>query len=393
MANKNWGFRILIIISLSSALCLFSSHYSILHTSNPANPKKELKEIQKRLLQEKRKIKLSIKKEKSILEEIEHINKVLSKKLKELQYYNERLAQIRSKIKELENEIALLNIKLDKRKDLLKQRLRSLYKHQHGEIASILISAKDYQDLTRRIRYISLLAYYDSKLMKTYNEEINELNVKKNRLAILQKELEINKSNVKKKADEMEAERKKKDQLLASIRKKRDSYEAMVKELEESSKRLRNMIKKLESARLPPSIMGKKGFVALKRRLPWPINGEVIVPFGKYKDPKFNISTFRKGIEIRADIGDIVLSVAGGRVVYANWFKGYGLLLIINHGGGYHTLYAHLSEIFHKTGDIIKSRQAIGKIGETGLLNEPSLYFEIRYKGKPVNPLQWLRKK
>jgi len=104
-----------------------------------------------------------------------------------------------------------------------------------------------------------------------------------------------------------------------------------------------------------------------------------------------SIPTFKKGIEIEAKAGDTALSVLGGRVVYADWFKGYGLLLIVNHGKGFHSLYAHLSEIFHKTGDIIKGRQAVGKIGESGLLNVPSLYFEIRYKGKPYDPLKWLR--
>ena len=130
-----------------------------------------------------------------------------------------------------------------------------------------------------------------------------------------------------------------------------------------------------------------------KRRLPWPINGKVIVPFGKYKDPKFNITVFKNGIEIKAKEGYRPKAVAGGQVVFADWFKGYGQLLIINHGGGYHSLYGNLNEIFHETGDIIKQGTSIGKTGKSELLNVPSLYFEIRYKGKPVNPMKWLKRK
>jgi septal ring factor EnvC (AmiA/AmiB activator) len=152
------------------------------------------------------------------------------------------------------------------------------------------------------------------------------------------------------------------------------------------------MIKRLEKERLSRSIVGR-GFRALKGRLPWPVNGKVLVPFGKYKDPQFNIPVFKNGIEIKAKKGAIARAIAGGKVVFANWFKGYGQLLIISHGGGYHSLYGNLSEIFHKTGDIIKRGTAIGKIGESGLLNVPTLYFEIRHKGKPLDPLQWLRKK
>ena len=361
--------------------------------SSASDPKKELKNIQKKLLEEKRKVKQALKTEKSILEELEHINKMLSNKQKELKYSNNQLAKTHSKIKKQENEIKLLNKKLDTRKSFLKKRLRSIYKQQQGDIASILISAHDYQDLARRIKYISLLAHYDGKLMNSYIVEIHKRNKKMRHLEVLKKELMVNKANIKKKADEMEAEHKKKDVVLAFVKMKRSSYEGMVKELEESSSRLLDMIKELEEKEIPSSFIGKKGFVALKRRLPWPINGKVLVPFGTYKDPNFNISTFKKGIEIQADVGDSVLSVYDGSVVFADWFKGYGLLLIINHGKGYHTLYAHLSEIFHKTGDIIKWRQAVGKIGETGILNEPSLYFEIRYKGRPINPLEWLKKK
>ncbi len=386
-----------LILSRTTVLLLFmvffTSHCLLPSVSSASDPKKELRKIQKKLLKEKRKVKQAIKKEKSILEELEQTNKMLSNKRKELQYYNNQLAKTDLKIKKQENEIMLLNRKLDIRKSFLKERLRSLYKQQHGDIASILISANDHQDLAKRIRYMSLLAYYDGKLMKTYGNEIHERNNKMKRLAILQTEFKVNKTNIKKKTNEMEKERKKKDVLLASVRKKRSSYEGMIKELEESSDRLLDMIKELEDKGVPPSIIGGKGFAVLKRRLPWPINGKVLVPFGTYKDPKFNISTFRKGIEIKADLGDTILSVYNGSVVFADWFKGYGLLLIINHGKGYHTLYAHLSEIFHKTGDIIKRRQAVGKIGETGILNEPSLYFEIRHKGKPMDPLEWLIKK
>lgn len=370
-------------------LLLGTFHFSLLHA---ADPKKELKAIQKKLSQEKRKVKQTIKKEKSILSELERINKIIRKKREELKYFDKRLSETRSKIRLLKKEIALLDTKLDTRKIFLKDRLKSLYKQQHWNIVDILVSARDNQDLIRRIRYIGFIAHYDSKLIKTYSNGIKELNIKMKRMEILRKELKLNKNSVKKKTEEMRAEHKKKNELLVSIKSERGSYEKMIKELEGSSKRLREMIKKLEKEKLPLSIAGK-GFRRLKGRLPWPVNGKVLVPFGSQKDSEFNIPTFRKGIEIKANKGNTVLAVSGGRVVYADWFKGYGLLLIINHGSGYHTLYAHLSEIFHKTSDIIKRRQAVGKIGESGMLNVPSLYFEIRYKGKPIDPLKWLRRK
>ncbi|MBI4837601.1 MAG: peptidoglycan DD-metalloendopeptidase family protein [Nitrospirae bacterium] len=393
MGNGKWEIRnsgkTAFFFAFLIAFSVLSSQFSVLYAKDP---KDELKEIQKKLSSEKQKVQEIIKKEGSILSELEKINRALALKREELAHYDKQLAQTRTKIRQLEGDITILSSKLESRKQFLKQRLRSLYKQQHGEIAVILFSAKDYQDLIKKSRNINFIAYYDRKLMDIYSSEIKELNEKMQQMEVLKKELEINKNQVKKKADEMQAERGKKDSLLASVKKERSSYEKMIRELEESSKRLLDLIKRLEEKELPPSITGK-GFAALKGWLPWPIDGKILVPFGSYKNPEFNIPVFKNGIEIKAGTREAARAVAGGKVVYADWFKGYGQLLIINHGGGYHTLYAHLSEIFHKVGDTVKAQQTVGKVGESGLLNTPSLYFEIRYKGKPLNPAQWLKKK
>lgn len=368
---------------------LFTFHCSL---SYAGDPKKELEEVQKRLSREKQKVKEAVKKEDSILSELEKINKELDKKRGELAYYDNRLTQTRSKIRLLDEEINVLNNKLEKRKMFLKDRLRSLYKQQSRNIGTvILMSAKDYHDFIKKSRYISFIAYYDRKLMDAYTLEIEDLKAKMLQMEVLKKELEINKQTVRRKSDEIQTERRKKDTLLASVKKERSFYEKMIKELEDSSKRLLDLIKELEEKQVPPAVSGR-GFAALKGLLTWPVTGKILVPFGSYKNPEFNMPVFKNGIEIQAGIGEAARAVSGGKVVYADWFKGYGQLLILNHGDGYHSLYAHLSEIFHKVGDTIKAQQPIGKVGESGIFNVPSLYFEIRYKGKPINPINWLRK-
>lgn len=368
---------------------LLTSHFSAL---NAADPKEELKEIQKKLGQKKQKVEETIKKERSILTDLEEIERAIKKKVEELKYYNAMLTQTRSKIRILDGEIRSLNDKLKKRKLFLRERLRRLYKQQHGDIAVILVSAEDYQDLIKKSRYLSFIAYYDRKLIDAYSKDLVELNRKMQEMEVLKKELEVQRQAVKNKTEEMQAERRRKDTLLASVRKERHTYEKMVKELEESSKRLLQMIRELEKKEALPPPSGK-GFTAFKGRIPWPVEGKILVPFGSYKDPEFNMPVFKNGIEIQGGQGEAARAVSGGKVVYADWFKGYGQLLIINHGDGYHSLYAHLSEIFHKVGDIIREYQPVGRIGGSGIFNVPSLYFELRHKGKPLNPIHWLKKK
>jgi len=378
---------------LSTVYCLLfafilTSPFSLAHA---ANPKKDLSEVERKLKQKKQQVKEAIQQEKSILSEIDRINKNIGKIQREMKTYEKRISQTESDIKNLEDDIVTLSGKLEQDKQKLKTRLKNLYKQHYGAKALILINAKDYQDLLTKGRYLNLVAYYDRQIIASVNSEISMANEKKHNLEILKKNLLISKENIQRKEKEMSREIANKDNLLASVRSKRSSYERMIKELEASSEKLRAMIQAFEKQQSLRRVTGR-GFRAQKGRLPWPISGKVIIPYGKYSDPQYNIPVFKNGIEIKADSSDQPRAVAGGNVVYADWFKGYGLLLIINHGNGYHSLYGHLSEIFFKSGDIIEEGAAVGKIGISGVLNIPSLYFEIRYKGKPVDPMRWLSK-
>jgi murein DD-endopeptidase MepM/ murein hydrolase activator NlpD len=109
--------------------------------------------------------------------------------------------------------------------------------------------------------------------------------------------------------------------------------------------------------------------------------------------PRFGTRTFRNGVDIEANEGREVGAVYGGHVIYTGWFKGYGNLIILDHDNEYYTLYAHMAEIGVKEGDDVRQGQRLGTVGDTGSLEGPRLYFEVRYQGKPQDPEQWLRQR
>ena len=385
--HKKWLCRTALLISI----CFFFLFISV-SVSHAASPKKKLSQIEKKLKTKKKRVKDAIKKEKSILSRIEKINKNIKIKEKELKQYDRQISETQSRIMVLSKDIRLLKDKLEISKNYLANRARDIYTQHYVDSALILLTAKDYQELITKSKFLSLLAYQDSKIIKQYRDEINDIDFKKQSMEILQIKLESNKKTSKERKKDLETDRIKKDKLLATVRSKRSMYEKTIKELEESSKKLRKMMERLKKQEIPSSVTGK-GFTAYRGHLPWPVNGKVLIPYGNYKDPKFNITVFKNGIEIRAKEREKPKAIAGGRVVYSDWFKGYGLLLIINHGKGYHSLYGNLTETFHKAGDIINKGAAIGVTGKSRLLNVPALYFEIRHKGKPINPMKWLKRK
>src|SRR5439155_27111648 len=132
------------------------------------------------------------------------------------------------------------------------------------------------------------------------------------------------------------------------------------------------------------------GLRARKGHLPFPTNGVVEVGFGKVVNPRFNTVTVQKGVDVRAAEGSRVFSVGPGAVVYAGWLKGYGTLVIVDHGGGYHSLYAHLQGSQVEVGNEVEEGEEIGTVGDTGSLKGAYLYFEIRKQGQAVDPLPWL---
>ena len=173
-------------------------------------------------------------------------------------------------------------------------------------------------------------------------------------------------------------------------------------ELTEATKRLEVFIRDLQAkqrrlAKVPPAKPGTDapgvGFGSLRGRLPWPTEGRIIAAYGAQVHPRFGTRTQRNGVDIEANQGREVGAVYAGHVIYTGWFKGYGNLIILDHDNEYYTLYAHMAEIQVKEGDDVRQGQRIGTVGDTGSLEGPRLYFEVRYQGKPQDPEQWLRQR
>jgi septal ring factor EnvC (AmiA/AmiB activator) len=181
----------------------------------------------------------------------------------------------------------------------------------------------------------------------------------------------------------------------------------MVGELSDATRRLEAFIRDLQAKRRratvrPPSSAptrpapgdtGAGGLASVRGRLAWPADGKVVGEFGAQVHPRFGTKTFRNGIDIEVAEGTDIKAVYPGHVVYTGWFRGYGNLIIVDHGGEYYTLYAHAAEIRVSEGDDVKQGQSIGTVGDTGSLQGPRLYFEVRHQGKPQDPSQWLRPK
>jgi septal ring factor EnvC (AmiA/AmiB activator) len=154
--------------------------------------------------------------------------------------------------------------------------------------------------------------------------------------------------------------------------------------LETVESRLRDLLQGLETGDVAVPLS------ALKGSLPWPVSGKIRAPFGRHRHPKFDTYTIQNGIEIGAPQETPVAAVYEGVVVFVDRFKGYGLMVVVDHGGKHHTLYAHLAEAAVQVGQKVTAGETLGTTG-TGL-EGAGLYFEVRFQGRPEDPAEWLKK-
>ena len=166
--------------------------------------------------------------------------------------------------------------------------------------------------------------------------------------------------------------------------------------MERSASRVDTLLKELEQRRKAAALRPKKGSVGsilFQGSLQWPADGDVVSFFGRQKHPSFETYIERKGIEIRTDEGSPIRAVMAGTVEYADWLRGYGLVLILDHTNGFFSLYAHASRLSRKVGEHVQAGQVIGETGDTGMTGESTLYFELREGAEPVDPLAWLARR
>lgn len=364
---------------------------------NATQPKEELKEIKKQIDIHKKKLQETKKIEQNILEDLERVSKELNEVERKIAEQKVKIKDLQQKIKETEQGIKSYSAQLESRKFYLTNRLKWIQKlgNQPDPIL-IIFMEEDITKAIRMIRNIQKITNIDKKLIEQYKAELNQLVIKQTELKNLYASLKKEEASLKEAEERQKQKIKEKEVLLAKVRQDKTLYEKKIKELEENARRLTKLLQETEKKEKrtgsAESLPAESEFTQRRGALIWPVSGKVVVHYGSQKDPVFNVPVFRSGIYIQASPGTSVKASAEGKVVHANYFKGYENLVIISHGDGYYTVYGNLGSMNVREGNYVKAGQTIGTVGENSNIDTPALYFEIRYRGKPLNPEQWLKR-
>ncbi|MBV5338689.1 MAG: peptidoglycan DD-metalloendopeptidase family protein [Deltaproteobacteria bacterium] len=373
------------------------------------NPKDELSGVKREIKAQKQLITKTRKVEAVISTELRGILRNLEQKESDLGRLNRDLLGVESSLTRTGHEIEKVSDEAGRKRVEIEHRLTSLYKA--GELGALrmFFSAESFPQLAENIRYMRSIIENDKRIFLEYNQKIDHLKgLKANLESDALKKAHI-KTGIEQKKREIEKEKSKKSAYLGKVRLDRKGYESSLKELQVNASKLQAMINRLNAlsrrrassrqtkpgaglkplAELPP--VPDRGFASQKGRMNLPVRGEIIESYGKHKHPEFNSYTFSKGLSISASSGTEIKAVYEGTVIFADYFKGFGNMMLVDHGGGYFTLYAHASRLSKKVGAEVARHETIGSVGDVDSSKGNMLYFEIRHQGKPVDPAGWVR--
>jgi len=350
------------------------------------------KAIQERLSAAERKMEGLKADETLVVRDLERLNLQLHKSRVRLREIRAELREIEGRLESLTLEQASLVAQIRSLEAFAVPRLVAFYKLGQLGIAPMLFSAQTFSQLWQRRESLERILKHDGDLWDTLRD-------RKKRLDVVSRDLEAKKQTQQgllKAGEEQGAritrQRGDRSKLLASVRADKDLTLAAIASLKERAKRLDETIKSLQQRSSPFAGAGPKLFAKLKGSLPLPVQGEILGPFGPYvQKGNYHIKGYRSGVTIQADLDSQVRAVCDGQVIYAGWFKGYGNIMIIDHGEHYYTLSAPLDEVLRHKGEAVLAGETIGTYGDMVTLSGPGLYFEVRHHGKPLDPALWFK--
>ena len=361
------------------------------------NLRNEIKDIEKRLINK------NIEATKSTEVLIDLTNKIsLTEKL--IRSLSKEEKNISNIIKNVDLKIDEMNVRIIKLQKQLTKRLQYLYVHgKHGTLETILTS-DNWNSAIYKIKYLEVLSEYEKKLRQEINKTISSLEVNKIKR---EKEWDLKNQLIKEKKLEgkkLEKDKKNRNEILESIEadKKRleknrskktrliTEMEKLVKKLYADKKSMKKREEELARIRSAQKFATTGNFIKMKGKLPWPLQGKVISNFGIIRNPETGTVTENVGIDIKAPSGTKVKSVLDGVVSTITFIRGHGNIVIIDHGGGFSTVYAHIDKINVTENEYVQIGDEFAMVASSVSSNASKLHFEVWGNQKKLNPTNWL---
>jgi len=355
-----------------------------------SSQRNDLKKIRSEILEIKSRLETEKAREKSILDMLSALDResdlttgLIEQLKREEKRFAQAMIQVAYELKDKREELYRLQ-------EIYEKRIVYLYKYGKLKDIDLLLSSNSFNRIAIWLKFQKLIAENDRR---NYNNVLNKRIVIEDKKNKFKEEILTRRQIIEEKTNEqanLHNTKKQREVLLSQVRANEQLYIRRLEEYQLSAKEIERLINVQESRRISSGTETATSFPALKGRMIWPAQGQVITNFGKYTHPVLKTITTSLGIDIRSKSGDDVRVVAEGIVTAITWQRGRGNIVIVDHFGGYYTVYTHLQNIFVQVDNRVSLGDVLGTVGESGSLKGPMLHFEIWRKNQVQNPLEWL---
>jgi len=323
--------------------------------------------------------------------QLEKLEKLIDKISREIRHSNAKITKHASELKSLQRKHREQEASLEKQQKYLIKQLQVAYLRGEQTELKMLLDTNNPQDIARQMHYFSYINDARNEKINKFKEALAEIKETETNILKQKKELSAHRQVLEKSREALRFQRKQRKELLVKLEKNIKTNSQRLNKMKADQQRLEKLLNELEIAIANiPLPIDAAPFYRQKSKLPRPSRGKVSARFGsRVAQGKLKLN----GIHITTVENAPVTAVHYGRVIFSNWIRGFGLLIIIDHGDDYMSLYGNNKSLIKETGDWVRAGETIAYSSESNAKRESGLYFEIRKKGKPQNPSLWLRKR
>ncbi|MDQ1342449.1 MAG: murein hydrolase activator [Pseudomonadota bacterium] len=359
--------------------------------ATPAQKEAELKKVKSRIERVRKNVNQDIEKRDRLSTQLRDAELGVQQARRGLETLRAERIASESRLQELEREQAERDRELAAERGALAGELRAAYVNGREEQLKLLLNQQDPAGFGRMLAYYGYFGRARADRIGSIRDKLEHLALVREKIAAENERLKGLESQQEKELAALRSAQQQRTRTVQAIESQIKSKGGELKRLESQAKGLEKLIADLRKALRNVPVAKQAPFEPLRGKLPWPVQqGKVLARFGQ---PRAGGSMRWQGMMIGTARGARVRAPFAGRVVYADWLPGMGLMIVLDHGGGYLSLYGHNEEVFRSVGDAVAAGDVIGAVGDSGGHNQPALYFEVRRGREPVNPENWLQRR
>ena len=359
--------------------------------ATPAQKEAELKKVNARIERVRKAVNADIEKRDRLSAQLRDAELEVQAARRKLDEVRAQRVASEARLEDLAREQASREKELAAQRVALAGELRTAYVNGREEQLKLLLNQQDPAAFGRMLAYYGYFGRARADRIGSIRDKLEHLALLREKIATEGERLKELESRQEQEVAALRGAQQSRTKAVAAIESQIKTRGGEIQRLESQARGLEKLIEELRKALANPPVAKQAPFEPLRGKLPWPVQqGKVLARFGQ---PRAGGSLKWQGMLIGTDRGARVRAPFAGRVAYADWLPGMGLMIVLDHGGGYLSLYGHNEEVFRKVGDAVAAGDVIGAVGDTGGHNQPALYFEVRRGRTPVNPENWLQRR